>query len=52
MATLIKETPRLTGNNAEVFLNKLVSEPKTISKKELENRTENYNRLENMRNFK
>jgi hypothetical protein len=52
MATPIKETPRLTGKNAEVFLNKLVSEPKTISVKELETRAENYNKLESMRKFK
>ena len=49
MATPIKETPRLTGNNAEVFLKKLVTEPKVISQKELDYRAQNYNRLENMR---
>ena len=51
MATPIKDTPRLTGKNAEEFLNNLVNHPKKVSKKELDERLENFNKLEQIRKF-
>ena len=51
MATPIKETPILRGKDAHSFLLKLVTEPKTVSKKELKVRKKNFLSLESMRKF-
>ena len=51
MATPIKETPILKGQNAHLFLKKLVSKPKLISKEESKIRQENFISLESIRKF-
>ena len=51
MATTIKETPVLRGEDAQKFLKKLVNGTRKVSKEELKKRREAYEALEVIRRF-